>query len=193
MSQVAIISPSLDALLETHDYLMSFSRGQSNDDLLARMLASSARGDGVLSSSLGLSSAEYAAMIQRHFPGAIWALPYADPSEKSDRWPELDDLYQLLMKHRADVDESERWVAEVIASACMGSDHLWQDMGLWTRADLSALISRNFPALAARNDQDMKWKKFLYKQLCLEEGIYTCRSPSCETCADYDDCFGSED
>jgi nitrogen fixation protein NifQ len=38
----------------------------------------------------------------------------------------------------------------------------------------------------------MKWKKFLYRQLCLEEGIYVCRAPSCEVCKDYDLCFGPE-
>ncbi len=39
----------------------------------------------------------------------------------------------------------------------------------------------------------MKWKKFIYKQLCITEGIYTCRAPSCEVCADYADCFGPEE
>ena len=75
----------------------------------------------------------------------------------------------------------------------MASDHLWQDLGLWSRQDLSALMADNFPALKAKNDRDMKWKKFLYKQLCNQEGIYTCRSPSCEVCADYQACFGPED
>jgi nitrogen fixation protein NifQ len=39
----------------------------------------------------------------------------------------------------------------------------------------------------------MKWKKFLYRQLCLEEGIYVCRAPSCDVCRDYDLCFARED
>ena len=72
-------------------------------------------------------------------------------------------------------------------------DHLWQDLGLWSRKDLGTLMQLNFPQLAARNDKDMKWKKFLYKQLCIAEGIYTCRAPSCEVCADYQHCFGPED
>jgi len=32
-------------------------------------------------------------------------------------------------------------------------------------------MRRNFPPLAARNRKDMKWKRFLYKQLCEAEGI----------------------
>ena len=59
-------------------------------------------------------------------------------------------------------------------------DHLWQDLGLPARGELTALMRRNFPTLAARNVKDMKWKRFLYKQLCEAEGIYTCRAPSCQ-------------
>jgi nitrogen fixation protein NifQ len=75
----------------------------------------------------------------------------------------------------------------------MLSDHLWQDRGLWSRADLIALMRRNFPALARRNVKDMKWKRFLYKQLCEAEGIFTCRAPLCEACADFHVCFVPED
>jgi nitrogen fixation protein NifQ len=39
----------------------------------------------------------------------------------------------------------------------------------------------------------MKWKKFLYKQLCEEEGLYVCRAPSCQVCVDYERCYGSEE
>ena len=52
---------------------------------------------------------------------------------------------------------------------------------------------RHFSALALRNNQDMKWKKFLYKQLCEQEGINACRAPSCEVCTDYLKCFGPEE
>ncbi|MBN2752943.1 MAG: nitrogen fixation protein NifQ [Rhodospirillaceae bacterium] len=38
----------------------------------------------------------------------------------------------------------------------------------------------------------MKWKKFLYRELCKSETGYVCRSPSCNACPRYDDCFGSE-
>lgn len=83
-------------------------------------------------------------------------------------------------------------MAEIIAAGCMGSDHLWQDLGLRQRTELSLLMAHNFPALAEKNRHDMKWKRFLYKQLCETEGIYTCRSPSCEVCVDYHACFGPE-
>ena len=84
-------------------------------------------------------------------------------------------------------------MAEIVTTACMGGDHLWQDLGLHSREYLSRLMTENFPSLAAKNVHDMKWKKFLYKQLCEKEGINTCRSPSCEYCVDYLSCFGPED
>lgn len=98
-----------------------------------------------------------------------------------------------MLDARAGIDETEQWLAEIIAAACLGMDHLWQDMGLWSRKELSDLLQRNFPALAVLNDRDMKWKKFLYKQLCDQQGIYVCRAPSCDVCADYNVCFGPEE
>jgi nitrogen fixation protein NifQ len=108
------------------------------------------------------------------------------------RGDEIDELVRLMLIDKAGRSPSEVWMGHAVAAGCMASDHLWQDLGLWSREDLSALMRRNFPALAARNVKDMKWKRFLYKQLCEAEGIYTCRAPSCEVCADYHVCFRPE-
>ena len=58
---------------------------------------------------------------------------------------------------------------------------------------LGAVLSSHFPALHARNDGDMKWKKFFYRQLCLKEEILICKSPTCAQCTDHAECFGPED
>jgi len=71
-------------------------------------------------------------------------------------------------------------------------NHLWQDLGLWCRADLGRLMQRNFPTLSALNVHDMKWKKFLNKQPCAAEGVHVCRAPSCEVRIDYESCSGPE-
>ena len=102
-------------------------------------------------------------------------------------------MRHLLLSHRAGRDLSEIHMAEIVCTACLGSNHLWEDLGLFNRKELTALMRRNFPTLAARNVKDMKWKKFLYKQLCIMEGIYVCRAPSCEECTDYHVCFSPED
>jgi len=173
--------------------LLSHSQGLPNDDLLARMIASWLMGEGELPTRLGLSPEHFAELLGRHFPG--FAIPVQGSSATLDpeRVPERDELLQLIDGHRGGADPSERWIAQIIVAACMAGNHLWQDLGLWSRKDLSKLIGDNFPALAAKNDRDMKWKKFFYKQLCVQEGIYTCRAPSCEVCPDYAACFGPED
>ncbi|MCK9983958.1 MAG: nitrogen fixation protein NifQ [Azoarcus sp.] len=105
---------------------------------------------------------------------------------------EFHDLVTLLLEHRNDADASSHALAHAVATACMGADHLWQDLGLPHRRALSELMDTRFRTLARRNSGDMKWKKFLYKQLCERAEIFVCKSPSCAACSDYDACFGPE-
>ncbi len=172
--------------------LMARAAGLPNDDLLARMLVSQTAQQSALPPGLGLAADDFSALMARHFPGFTLPAGLATPSDLGERSAEWDELLALLLEYRAGNDASEAWLALIVASACMGGDHLWQDLGLWQRADLSQLMSRNFPGLTALNDRDMKWKKFLYKQLCNRAGVYVCRSPSCEVCVDYAKCFGPE-
>jgi nitrogen fixation protein NifQ len=110
------------------------------------------------------------------------------------RGDEVDDLVALLLDHApAGADGDLRELAERVAVGCLGDNHLWQDLQLPSRRELSALFDRWFPALATKNRGDMKWKKFLYKQLCDREAVRVCVAPSCEVCADYAKCFGPEE
>ena len=194
MLSAASPSPvSADARSELHGLLMAQAGGFANDDLFARMLASQMLGTGALPPGLGLAQADFAALLARHFPGFTAAAGGTLAAEDPSREAERAELLSLLQAHCGGADASERWMAAIVAAACMGGDHLWQDLGLWSRVDLSGLMTRNFPALAEKNTRDMKWKKFLYKQLCDRDGVYVCRSPSCEVCADYAKCFGPED
>jgi nitrogen fixation protein NifQ len=38
----------------------------------------------------------------------------------------------------------------------------------------------------------MKWKKFLYRTICRDDGFAFCTAPSCGECSDFDHCFGEE-
>lgn len=172
---------------------MGRAAGLPNDDLFARMLVSQTRAQGALPPGLGLGPMVFPTLVKRHFPGFTLPGKLVENPLDGERRAERDDLLTLLLEHRAGRDLSELWMAEIVTAACMANDHLWQDLGLWNRADLSRLMLENFPALAAKNVKDMKWKKFLYKQLCQREGVYVCRSPSCEVCADYAKCFGPEE
>jgi nitrogen fixation protein NifQ len=87
----------------------------------------------------------------------------------------------------------ERYLAAVIARRCKSPHHLWQDLGLHDRDELSRLMKRHFARLAERNQHNMKWKKFLYRMVCRSEGFSLCTAPVCSECSDFDSCFGAED
>ncbi len=179
---------------QVHGWLMAGRRGEAVEEILAPMIASWCLGYGALPDHMGLTTAAFQNMLQHHFP-SIHPAELATSCRPRDpqRWDEMEELRKLLLDNRTGVTSSELWLADIVVAGCMGDDHLWQDLGLWSRTGLSRLMRENFEPLALRNDKDMKWKKFLYKQLCEAEGIYTCRAPSCEVCADYQVCFGPEE
>lgn len=170
---------------------------------LVQIVQAQRSGHGCLPLQLGLDARDYAELLRRHAPEL--AIPRGNPlppqvQERSelrdtllemrrDEWQELRDL---LLAERRGSDASERWMACIVAAACLGGNHLWRDLGMASRQQLKALLTYNFPRLAARNVKDMRWKKFFYKQLCEQDGGYVCRSPSCEQCPTYHDCFGEE-
>ncbi len=179
---------------DVYRWLMAGSSGQAVEEILARILASWSLGYGALPEYLGLSAEKFQAMLQHHFPSINPAgLVSPHRSLGPGRGDEMEELHRLLMDNRTGISSSEAWLADIVVAGCLGDDHLWQDLGLWNRGELSRLMLENFEPLARRNSKDMKWKKFLYKQLCEAEGIYTCRAPSCEACADYRECFGPEE
>lgn len=138
----------------------------------------------------GMEEGDFQRLLARHFPGvtlANGAAPAVDPA-----LDEFEDLVALLLDHAAEQDEDTRWLALAVASASLGDNHLWQDMGLPGRRELSELLRRWFPSLHARNTGDMKWKKFFYRQLCERAEVLICRSPSCAICSDFHHCFGPE-
>ena len=181
-------------LLETpqdvYGRLMAARRGDPVEETLARILTSWSLGFGAMPAWLGLGEYRFRELMRRHFP-EFDPCEISNPRRSLDlqREEEMLDLRELLMENRTLGTESEAWMADIVIAGCLGNDHLWQDLGLWSRSDLSKLMLENFEPLARCNDKDMKWKKFLYKKLCETEGIYTCRAPSCEQCDDFENCF----
>ncbi len=108
-------------------------------------------------------------------------------------YDEFEELVALLKVHARDDSAPIRWLAHAFATTCMYENHLWQDLQLPSRVVLSDLFAHCFPTLSARNTGNMKWKKFLYKQLCDAAEAPLCKAPSCAVCSDYTVCFGNED
>jgi nitrogen fixation protein NifQ len=194
LEKLDVIPPAQAEKESVFAQLMSVSGSRPNDFFLARILSSWLTNGGVLPATLGIAEKDFQDMASRHFGNHPVLSSVADkPQFDRDRVPEWEDVVNLLLEYRADKDPSEQWIAQIVAAACMGFDHLWQDLGLWNRSELSQVLALNFPELANRNTKDMKWKKFLYKQLCERDGTYVCRAPSCDVCADYQVCFGPEE
>ena len=142
----------------------------------------------------GLDRIALAALRDSFFPALSFSfLPDQLATGGAARSDVFDDLLALLLEHRTCDHDEARWLAHAVATACMGANHLWQDMGLPDRGALSWLMTHHFTTLAMRNAGDMKWKKFFYRQLCERAGLFICRSPSCGACVDHSQCFGPED
>ena len=135
-------------------------------------------------------------LLARYFPGvdpAAVTVATEDTGCPALPADEFEDLFALLMAHRSEDSEETRWLACAVATACLGNNHLWQDMGLPSRGVLSELLRRYFTTLHDKNTGNMKWKKFFYKQLCEQAEVMLCKAPSCQVCTDYAACFGPED
>lgn len=102
---------------------------------------------------------------------------------------EVDDLVALLMEHASYPGVLAQHLAKALAVACMGPNHLWQDLGLGDRGQLNALMQEHFTALNTLNSQNMRWKKFFYRLLCERAEVPICKSPHCEQCEDQPKCF----
>jgi len=147
--------------------------------------------------AMGLDRESFRALLAWHFPHfsppGAWLNAQQNGIPQSGQLDEFDDLLQLLLEHVVSPDHTHHSMAHLVATACMGSNHLWYDLGLPDRKALSTLLDTHFPTLAAKNTHDMKWKKFFYRQLCERDGLIACSRPSCATCDDYQQCFGPEE
>ena len=148
---------------------------------------------GTFADSLGLSLQEVLDLSRERFPGLcerLLQLPItaAEPDIVADERM----LREILRAYCSDSSPLTRALPAIIARRAQQPHHLWQDLGLRNRRELSWLMERHFAGLAARNQRDMKWKKFLYRMICRDTGYTLCVAPSCEECGDYDACFGDE-
>ena len=142
--------------------------------------------------SAGLSGVQISPLIEQFFPkAAAWRLFGLSESVERDAGEAC--LLELLERCTTSREPFEMLLAAMIARRAERPNHLWQDLGLRHRRELSWLMERHFPILAQRNVRDMKWKKFLYRVICRDEGYSICTAPTCSECSDFDNCYGEED
>jgi len=96
----------------------------------------------------------------------------ATPDIPKDRRAEYDGLVKLLLESADPDNEQAAAVADAVARGALQDGHLWRNMKLKDRAEVRTLLEAHFPALAAGNTKDMRWKKYLYKRLCGWPGFH---------------------
>lgn len=144
-----------------------------------------------LAVTTGLNPADLAAVIRGYFPHTA-DLFSPEPDAPLIRGADEACLLDLLSRCTTNGSVFQTYLAAMIARRAQSPNHLWQDLGLRDRGELSRLMVRHFRPLAARNSGDMKWKKFLYRMICRDTGYSICTAPSCSKCADFEHCFGDE-
>ncbi|AIA71762.1 nitrogen fixation protein NifQ [Pectobacterium atrosepticum] len=163
---------------------------------LRRLWAQYERGSGCFAQHMGLSLSEWQRLLER-----MDAVPSVNCPEREQRYALLNELQSPRTEEREQLAD---WLYEhmsrdaapmhrIIASASLGFNHLWQDLGLDSRNELRELMTDCFPSLVEMNATNMRWKKFFYRQRCLHsEGELICRSPSCDDCCEWAHCFAPE-
>ncbi|OGG94494.1 MAG: hypothetical protein A2508_08865 [Candidatus Lambdaproteobacteria bacterium RIFOXYD12_FULL_49_8] len=175
------------AQLEAHQ------TGLEYGEFMAQILASHLAGEGAMPYYLGLKESEFEKMIKAYFGDLRVVAPTCAPLDES-RCPEREDLERYLASEAENLNPSTLWFIQIIIAGLLGANHLWEDLGLVSRPELRRLLEAVFPKMAVKNTQNMRWKKFIYKQLCIAEGfVYVCRSPSCEQCSEYSLCFETKE
>ncbi len=146
-----------------------------------------------LSYALGLERKSLDLLTSEWTPGARRLFELDEAPQRICLDEEEAQLHDLLSRFKANDSPLCGWIVSIVARRAMSPRHLWQDLGLLERGELTRLMNEWFPALAAANVDNMKWKKFFYRQLCELEGFSLCASPTCRECGDFDHCFGAED
>jgi len=149
----------------------------------------------------GLSSRELEGLVARLFPGALTGHDSALAAlrEQAAIYPargmdaaqaEFMRLLRALLDTWATPGASTTpWVSSVLAHACLRPDHLWRDLGLSGREDVTFLLARHYPGLVVRNVRNLRWKQFLAYSACEQAGLPPAAAPGCPACEDYGFCY----
>jgi nitrogen fixation protein NifQ len=168
---------------------------QFDGHILACVFAAAAdecQSSGSFTDAIGISGSTLCSNIERFFPGSLAQMKIYDLEAEATVSEDERCLRELLWRFRSASSEINSLLAILIARRATRGKHLWQDLGLANRGELSRLMVKHFAQLARRNEHDMKWKKFFYRMICRDEGFTMCIAPCCSECLDIALCFGDE-
>ncbi len=160
--------------------------------VLASILAVAAMETGPMAERAGLTAADLVGLMTQWFPAACGVGVAWRAQEDAVEDDETAMVRDLLLAQRSSEGDAGRFLAAMIARRAMEPNHLWEDLGLRDRSELTRLLARHFGPLAARNTRNMRWKRFFYRALCESDGFVMCTTPVCTDCRDFELCFGDE-
>jgi nitrogen fixation protein NifQ len=160
--------------------------------VLASILAVASVEKGSVAERVGLAADELARLIEHWFPLARDLIASWCRRNDAAEDDETTMVRDLLLAQCSTEGDTGRWLAAMVARRAVEPNHLWEDLGLRDRGELSRLLTRHFAPLAARNIKNMRWKRFFYRMLCEDDGFVMCSTPVCTQCADFELCFGEE-
>jgi nitrogen fixation protein NifQ len=139
-----------------------------------------------ITEALGLSRGKIAEILENMFPGSYEIdeiVPQnADTGKDVPAEPVLRDM---LVENGTTGAEIESWLANIFVRRCQVGDHMWRSIGLFSRNELTEAMNRYFKPLASKNIYDLKWKRFLYKQMRERNNLSLDKYPYCESCNRY--------
>ncbi|MEW6550596.1 MAG: nitrogen fixation protein NifQ [Campylobacterota bacterium] len=91
---------------------------------------------------------------------------------------------EALLLSFADTSEAVEFAKDIAKKSIM-PNHLYEDLGLSSRAEMNRLMGIHFKPLADIKPSDIRWKKFLFDTI----GEV---APACKSCYDQTNCFGCE-
>ena len=160
--------------------------------VLASIVAAAAMDGGAIAVRAGLNSQDLSALVAEYFPNALIYLSSWCSGSGAAEDNEVGMVRDLLLGQRSTAGNVGQWLAAMVARRAVEPNHLWEDLGLRDRSELSRLLMRHFAPLASRNTRNMRWKRFFYRMLCEDDGFVMCTTPICTQCNDFELCFGEE-
>lgn len=158
--------------------------------LFARLVSHAASSEPPI--EIGLDIHDVAALLTHFFP----RMPAPMQRQLTERIagrssndPFTARTHALLQAHRSDNGDTSRWLSGILVQACLRPDHLWRDLGLNGRDDVTALLARHFPTLAAGNVHQWRWKKYLAYAAADLAGAPRSPAPGCPGCEERSHCY----
>lgn len=185
--------------LEVHRWLMAGANGDLDafdvhvvGSVLSLAVYEAQKERRPLGACVGLGGDDLLKLVAEYFPHAQRLLARFDSRQRPPMTEAEAHLREMLESLSTETSPLEHDLSAIIARRSQRQNHLWQDLGLRNRGELSMLMNRHFAPLARKNSKDMKWKKFFSRQLCDDGVAPVCVAPSCGECDDFASCFGDE-